>query len=207
LRSHRSCCLGLLLAAGGASAQPAGGPLFHDSHVHLTNFVQEGPSAARLLEIMADRVGRAALFERILAFARGELNPSHLEIVEAMLLDPTLGHVHFDISRDEAAKHALATPERIEATDALLNRHSDRFLFGTDKVAPPDQDAYLRAYSPWDPIWKRLTPEASRPRHEATRGIPRLHQASTGAHEIATLPRIALTPLSAPVHTAASPSR
>ena len=35
---------------------------FNDSHVHLTNYVQEGPDITRFLELMGERVGRAVLF-------------------------------------------------------------------------------------------------------------------------------------------------
>jgi len=90
-----------------------------------------------------------------------ERNPTYREIVEAMLDDPTLSHVYFDISWDEVAKYAVATPAAIEFTAALFNRHPDRFLFGTDNVAPADQAAQLRVYDLWAPIWAQLTPEAS----------------------------------------------
>ena len=36
--------------------------LFNDSHFHLTNYVQKGPTARRYLAIMGDKVGRSALF-------------------------------------------------------------------------------------------------------------------------------------------------
>src|SRR5688572_414549 len=35
---------------------------FHDSHFHLTNYIQEGISAQKFLEIMGNRVGRSTLF-------------------------------------------------------------------------------------------------------------------------------------------------
>lgn len=35
---------------------------FHDSHFHLTNYVQEGADIHKFLEIMGDRVGRSTLF-------------------------------------------------------------------------------------------------------------------------------------------------
>lgn len=37
-------------------------PDFHDSHFHLTNYIQEGISVEKYLEIMGDRVGRSTLF-------------------------------------------------------------------------------------------------------------------------------------------------
>ena len=87
--------------------------------------------------------------------------PSHLETIESMLADPELNHVNFDISWDEVAKYALATPESIARTAAALNRHPDRFLFGTDTVAPAGPAPYFKVFDMWAPIWRLLTPEAS----------------------------------------------
>jgi len=84
-----------------------------------------------------------------------------LEIVEAMLTDPALGHVNFDISWDEVAKYAIATPESIARVAAMLNRHPDRFLFGTDTVAPAGPAPYYAVFDLWAPVWRLLTPEAS----------------------------------------------
>ena len=91
-----------------------------------------------------------------------ERNPAYRELVEAMLTDPTLSHVYFDISWDEVAKYAVASPEAIKNTSALLNAFPDRFLFGTDNVAPPDQATQLRVFNLWDPIWVQMTPDAIR---------------------------------------------
>ena len=90
-----------------------------------------------------------------------ERNPAYRELVEAMLNDSTLSHVYFDISWDEVAKYAVASPEAIANTSAMLNKYPERFLFGTDNVAPADQAAQLRVYDMWSPIWANLTPEAS----------------------------------------------
>lgn len=91
-----------------------------------------------------------------------ERNPRFREIVQAMLTDPTLSHLYFDISWDEVAKYAVISPETISNTAGMLNKYQDRVLFGTDNVAPPDQATQLRVYNMWDPVWKLLTPEASR---------------------------------------------
>ena len=37
-------------------------PLFHDSHFHLTNYVQEGTDINDFLDIMGDKIGRSTLF-------------------------------------------------------------------------------------------------------------------------------------------------
>jgi hypothetical protein len=92
---------------------------------------------------------------------QAERPPNHLEIVEAMIEDPTLRHVYFDISWDEVAKYAITSPEVEKRTADLFNRHPDRFLFGTDNVAPPDQATQLREFHLWDPIFQQLTPAAS----------------------------------------------
>jgi hypothetical protein len=96
------------------------------------------------------------------ASGSAERSPMHRDIIEAILKDPSLRHVHFDISWDEVGKYAVATPEIVQRTTDILNRYSDRFLFGTDNVAPTEQAAHLRVFNLWDPIWKLLTPEATR---------------------------------------------
>ena len=82
-------------------------------------------------------------------------------IVADIINDPQLKHVYFDISWDEVAKYVVATPESTKNAAALVNKYPDRFLFGTDEVAPPDQEKYLRVYNQYGPFWKLLTPEAS----------------------------------------------
>jgi hypothetical protein len=91
-----------------------------------------------------------------------ERNPGQIRLLEAMLQDPGLQHVHFDISWDEVAKYVVATPTSLQNAAETFNRHPDRFLFGTDEVAPRDQASYLKVYRMYDPLWKLLTPDASR---------------------------------------------
>jgi len=112
-----------------------------------------------------------ALFRRhpetTIIWAHGGLGrivrPVHdqLRIIDRALSDPTLAHLHIDISWDEVAKYLVATPEAIEATAELINRHPTRFVFGTDEVAPKDQASYLKVYGMYAPLFAKLTPEAS----------------------------------------------
>jgi hypothetical protein len=90
-----------------------------------------------------------------------ERSSAYQVIVDQMVNDPTLSHVYYDISWDEVAKYAIASPEAVRRTVSAFNSHPDRFLFGTDNVAPADQAAQLRVFHLWDPIWSQLTPEAS----------------------------------------------
>jgi hypothetical protein len=89
-----------------------------------------------------------------------ERPPNHLDVLAEMLADPTLAHVNFDISWDEVAKYIVSSPEATRATAALLNRYPDRFLFGTDEVAPRDRDQYFKVFRMYDPLWALLTPDA-----------------------------------------------
>jgi len=90
-----------------------------------------------------------------------ERSPSQMTLVEGMLTDPALAHVSFDISWDEVAKYAVATPESITRVAAVINRFPDRFLFGTDTVAPAGPAPYYAVFDLWAPVFKRLTPDAS----------------------------------------------
>jgi hypothetical protein len=90
-----------------------------------------------------------------------ERNPTQLEIVESMVNDPAFNHVSFDISWDEVAKYAVASPESIARVAGALNTHPDRFLFGTDTVAPAGPAPYYAVFDMWAPVWRQLTPDAS----------------------------------------------
>jgi hypothetical protein len=90
-----------------------------------------------------------------------ERDPNYIGVVEAMLMDPTLAHVNFDISWDEVAKYAVATPQATARVVAVLNRYPDRFLFGTDTVAPATPAAYYAVFDMWAPVFRQLTPETS----------------------------------------------
>jgi hypothetical protein len=90
-----------------------------------------------------------------------ERHESHVEIVESLLADPGMEHLHFDISWDEVAKYAVSSPETIARVAAMLNRFPDRFLFGTDTVAPAGPDPYYAVFEMWEPVWRLLTAETS----------------------------------------------
>ena len=91
----------------------------------------------------------------------GERSSSHIEIVKQILDDPAMSHVYFDISWDEVAKYIISSPRAIENTARLMNSFPDRFLFGTDVVAPPDQKFYMAVYDMYNPLWKALAPGTS----------------------------------------------
>jgi hypothetical protein len=92
------------------------------------------------------------------------VQPVHdqLNMLDVALSDPTLQHIHIDISWQEVAKYIIASPETIKATAAIINKYPDRFLLGTDEVAPSTQEQYLKVYYLYEPLFKQLTPEAKK---------------------------------------------
>jgi predicted TIM-barrel fold metal-dependent hydrolase len=86
---------------------------------------------------------------------------NHAAVLAAILGDPAYSNVYFDISWDEVAKYIVATPESTRIAANLINRYPDRFLFGTDNVAPKSQETYMKVYYEYDPLWKLLSKDAS----------------------------------------------
>jgi len=82
-------------------------------------------------------------------------------IIDRALSHPGGRNLYVDLSWDETAKYIVATPETIKATAAVINQHPDRFLFGTDEVAPTDQKQYLKVYDMYAPLFAQLTADAS----------------------------------------------
>jgi predicted TIM-barrel fold metal-dependent hydrolase len=86
---------------------------------------------------------------------------NQIAIVGEMLNDASLRHVYFDISWDEVAKYIVRNDTTVKATAQLINQFPDRFLFGTDVVAPIDQNQYLKVYYQYSPLWAHLSSEAN----------------------------------------------
>lgn len=85
----------------------------------------------------------------------------YAKFLESMLADPQLKHVNFDISWDEVAKYVVHDSSSLAHSAALFNKFPDRFLFGTDNVAPASQEKHLNVFHIYDPLWKMLDADAS----------------------------------------------
>jgi hypothetical protein len=59
-----------------------------------------------------------------------------------------------------SATSAPSTPESTQRAADLINRYPDRFLFGSDVVAPTSIDAQVAVFDAYAPLWALLTPEA-----------------------------------------------
>jgi predicted TIM-barrel fold metal-dependent hydrolase len=84
----------------------------------------------------------------------------HAAMIESLVADPTYNHIYFDISWDEVAKYIVDSPEAVRIAANLFNRYPDRFLFGSDEVAPASAEKYFKVYEMYAPLWQALTPEA-----------------------------------------------
>jgi Amidohydrolase len=116
----------------------------------------------RNASIIWAHVGLGRIVRPVRASAEpAERSTTQFEIVESIVADPELSHVNFDISWDEVAKYAVASKESIARVSSMLNAHPDRFLFGTDTVAPATPEPYYAVFDMWAPVWAQLTPDAS----------------------------------------------
>jgi hypothetical protein len=84
----------------------------------------------------------------------------HVAHLEGILSNPAMSNVYFDLSWDELAKYIVANEETSSVVAAMINRYPDRFLFGTDVVAPKNPEAYFSVYEMYQPLWAKLTPDA-----------------------------------------------
>lgn len=84
----------------------------------------------------------------------------HAAILELVLANPEMNHVYLDLSWDELAKYVVATDNTATVMATLINKYPDRFLFGSDVVAPRTPEAYFGVYEMYRPLWAKLTPEA-----------------------------------------------
>jgi len=83
-----------------------------------------------------------------------------MALLDNALANSKNNHVYIDISWTEVAKYITATPEATANTAAVINKYPDRFVIGTDVVAPTDQASYLKILDMYKPLFEKLTPDA-----------------------------------------------
>jgi hypothetical protein len=86
----------------------------------------------------------------------------HAATLAAMLGDPVFRNLYFDISWDVVARYFVSSPDAVRAAADLIEKYPDRFLFGSDAVAPKDARSWLATYELYAPLWAALSPDASR---------------------------------------------
>jgi len=85
---------------------------------------------------------------------------NHAAYLEEILSDPRMSNVYFDISWDQVAKYLVANDATSTVAANLINKYPDRFLFGSDVVAPKSAEQYFAVYEMYAPLFAKLTPEA-----------------------------------------------
>ena len=80
------------------------------------------------------------------------------------------GDAHRSGARARELRHLVGRGRQVRRRDTgvnrssertMLNKYPDRFLFGTDTVAPAGPAPYYAVFDMWAPVWRLLTPEAS----------------------------------------------
>jgi hypothetical protein len=77
-------------------------------------------------------------------------------IFEEMLSDPAYNNLYFDLSWDETAKWLMSSDKAISRTSEIISKYPDRFMFGTDNVAPDKQEKQLNVYHLYDRLWETV---------------------------------------------------
>jgi predicted TIM-barrel fold metal-dependent hydrolase len=85
----------------------------------------------------------------------------HLALLRELLGSEEFSHVSFDLAWDEVAKWIVADDATLSAWVGLIEQYPDRFLFGSDSVAPKTQADYLAAYDAYRRLWQRLDAETA----------------------------------------------
>lgn len=88
-------------------------------------------------------------------------------LFEEMLADPAYNNLYFDLSWDETAKWLDYNDKSLETTARIISKYPDRFLFGTDNVAPDKQEKQLKVYQLYDRLWKAVGSEVT---YKASKG-------------------------------------
>lgn len=85
--------------------------------------------------------------------------PHHLKSIEKLLVK--YPNLYFDISWQEIAKYIVKNEKTIANWSALINKYPERFIFGTDTVAP-NLASYRVALDSYKKLWPALSPEAQK---------------------------------------------
>src|SRR6187551_4056124 len=131
--------LGSLLAVAPAAGQPAqipppaDGYLFHDSHFHLTNYVQQGTDIRRYLEIMGDKVGRSTLFGIPLQQTWSYENSGDYKPTYYLQTDAPLYYYSFTDAYIAMAYRSLAPRERARF-DPMITGFNPADMYAADHI-------------------------------------------------------------------------
>ncbi|MBT9462677.1 hypothetical protein [Hydrogenophaga sp.] len=96
------------------------------------------------------------------------IRDGHLDRLRQVLKDPSLSHVHFDLSWDTVAKQltmddkeTAADPKKIQQLVELLEAYPDRFLFGSDALSPNGVEFWRGTEMAYEVVFKKLKPQTA----------------------------------------------
>lgn len=132
-----SCSL-LLSVAFAVSIQPAEAQVpanaeFHDSHFHLTNYIQQGISIEDYLAIMGDRVGRSTLFGIPLQQAWSYQNSGDFAPTYYLQSDAPLYYYSFTDAYI-ARLYEKLTPEQQARFDPMITGFNPADMYGVEHI-------------------------------------------------------------------------
>ncbi|HUJ46835.1 MAG TPA: amidohydrolase family protein [Rhizomicrobium sp.] len=122
-----------LLTVRDVQAAASHDTLFNDSHFHLTNYIQKGPSARDYLAIMGDKVGRSTLFgiplQQTWAYENsGDYAPTYYLQSDAPLY-------YYSFTDAVIAKEYLAlTPDQRKRFDPMITGFNPADMYGVDHI-------------------------------------------------------------------------
>ena len=105
----------------------------HDGHVHLTNYIQEGPDIRDFLKIMGDKVGRATLFglplQQMWSFTNtGDYAPTYYLQTDAPLYYYSFTDAYI------AMQYKSLTPDEQQRFDPMITGFNPLDMYATDHV-------------------------------------------------------------------------
>src|SRR5262245_33875153 len=129
--------VGLVLSTAPAAAAPApaakDGYLFNDSHLHLTNYIQEGTDIHDFLKVMGNKVGRVALFGIPLQQMWSYGNTGTFAPTYYLQSDAPLYYYSFTDAYIAMAYRSL-TPAEQARIDPMITGFNPADMYGVDHI-------------------------------------------------------------------------
>jgi hypothetical protein len=122
-----------LLLAGLLLAKPEEQPLFNDSHVHLTNYIQEGVDIHTFLKVLGKRVPRAVLFGIPLQQQWAYANSGDFAPWYYLQTDAPLYYYSFTDAQIAMAYRSL-TPEEQARLDPMITGFNPTDMYAADHI-------------------------------------------------------------------------
>ena len=85
----------------------------------------------------------------------------HTATLRQLLEDSRMKHIHIDLSWSVVADQLTKSPEVQAEWVSLITAHSERFLFGSDALAPANEEVWNKTYASYSNLLMKL-PDAAR---------------------------------------------